>query len=297
MEDDFNEAEMFQPAMMDAFAPPKNPLAKYFRVPGLNVKLPSGGAYMPPGAIQLTATEEIPVFPMRAADELMLKSPDALMSGYAIEEIITSCIPAIRAPRLISMPDLDVILLAVRAATYGEKMEVETQCPSCGEEHKFDCHLPSVLTTMKEMPKEAPVRLSPEVVAYLRPYNLGNGTKVALTAFNETRKLQFAEDQSEEYRTKAINESYKKITALNVEMMADCVMHIVTPEGTVNHPMMIREFLANIPRQWSKKIEKKLKELNDYGIDKRLDVTCSACQHEWKTELEFDPASFFANGS
>lgn len=299
MEDDFNETEMFQPfaQMASRPNPNANPLSKYFRIPGLNVTLPSGGAYMPPNTITLAQDGTVPVFPMRAADELLLKSPDALMSGFAIESIIESCVPAIKFPKAVSMPDLDVILLAIRTATYGEKMEVEVKCPSCGNDHKFDCVLPQVLATMRQMPEEAPVRLSSDVVAYLRPYSLHNGTKVGLTAFNETRRLQAAENMPDEAKAQLINESYKKITELNVEMMADCVTHVTIPEGVVTRPDLIREWLANVPRSWSKKIEKKLVELNSYGIDKKLHVVCDECSHEWDTELEFDPASFFANGS
>jgi hypothetical protein len=292
MEDDFDESALFQP---QAFS--SNPLSKYFRVPGLTIVLPSDGAYLPQGAIELTLTGEVPVLPMRAADELLLKSPDALMSGYAIEKLLESCVPAIRTPRLIAMPDLDVLLLAIRAATYGPKMEVQTRCPSCGEDNVFEADLPSMLSTMTKLPHACPVRLSKDVIAHLRPYNIENGTRVALAAFNESRKLQFADDKSDDVKNKMINESYKAITDLNVEMIADCVIHVAVPEGQVTDKASIREFLAEIPRPWSKKIEKALKELNEKGIDKSLHVSCEKCKHEWKTELEFDPASFFAQGS
>jgi hypothetical protein len=293
MEDDFNEDEMFQVKTPAS----SNPLAKYFRVPGLNITLPSGGNYLPKGSIELTLTGEVPVFPMRAADELLLKSPDALMSGYAIEQLIESCVPAIRMPRLVAMPDLDVLLLAIRAATYGPKMEVQTKCPSCGEDNIFEADLPSILGTMQVLPPESPVRLSTDVIAYVRPYNIENGTRVSIAAFNETRKLQFADDKPDEVKNRMINESYRVITDLNVEMMADCVTHVIVPEGAVTNKLAIREFLANVPRAWSKKIEKTLKGLNEKGIDKTLHVCCAECKHEWKTELEFDPASFFGQSS
>ena len=73
--DEFDERQVFD-----------DPLAKYYRMPGVHVRLPSNGAFMPPGSVQFTVTGEVPIYPMRAADELLLKSPDALMSGYAIEE-------------------------------------------------------------------------------------------------------------------------------------------------------------------------------------------------------------------
>lgn len=301
MEDDFNEDEMFGGAP-PAANPPKmpsstNPLAKYFRVPGLNVRLPSKGAYMPKGSINFTMNGEIAVSPMRAADELLMKSPDALMSGYAVEQLILSCAPDVKAPRALAMADLDVLLLGIRAASYGDKMEVEAACPKCGEAHTFDVHLPSILASVKELPVESPVRLSDEVVVYLRPYNVENGTSVAMTAFEETRRLQFAQNESDEIRQKMLNESYATIAALNIKMMADCIVQVVTPDGLVIDRGQIMEFINNIPRKWGNKIDKALKALNAIGMDKSLDVKCGSCGHEWKTELEFNPANFFDQGS
>ena len=81
-------------------------LKKYYRMPGVHIRLPTNGAFMPPGSVEFTMSGDIPVYPMRGADELLLKSPDALMSGYAIEELLKSCVPAIQFPRLVSSPDL-----------------------------------------------------------------------------------------------------------------------------------------------------------------------------------------------
>lgn len=292
MEDDFNEGAMFSAGAVSG-----NPLAKYFRTPGLTITLPSKAAYMPKGSVEMTMTDELVVFPMRAADELLLKSPDALMSGFAVQELIRSCIPGIKAPQLVSMPDLDVILLAIRAASYGEKMEVAVTCPSCGHENTFDAHLPSMLGTIKDLPPHCSVRLSDEISVQIRPYNLRNATQVGTATFQETRKLQFAEDQSDEVKSEMMNQSLKRMTELNAQMMADCVMQVLTPEGAISNPAFIAEFFANVPNKWTKKVETALADLNQKGMDKSLNVTCSKCQHEWTTELEFDPSSFFAQSS
>jgi hypothetical protein len=274
-----------------------NPLARYFRAPGVHVRLPSNGAYMPRGSVSLTATGEVPVYPLRAADEILLKNPDALMSGQAVEEMLRSCVPAIQEPRLISMPDLDVLFLAVRAASYGPKMEVEAKCPKCEAVSTFDADLPSVLTTVTQLPESCPVRLSDEVIVYLRPYNLRNASVVSVAAFTESRYLQNLENATDQERSAALNESFRKIHAVSNATTADCVLQVSVPDQVVTDPHAIREFLANIPGEWTKKIEAALKELNGKGMDKRIGVQCSKCSHEWHTELEFDPSSFFGQSS
>jgi hypothetical protein len=37
--------------------------------------------------------------------------------------------------------------------------------------------------------------------------------------------------------------------------------------------------------------------MNEKGIDKHYDVTCSHCGHQWQPEIEFNPATFFASAS
>ena len=294
--DDFDERAMFSPQSTGPLAD-GNPLAAYYRVPGLHIILPTGGAFLPPGSIDLTMNGDIPVWPMRAADEMLLKSPDALMSGYAIEMLIKSCVPAIKLPRLISSPDLDVILLAIRAATYGDDMSLNVDCPKCQNQNEFNCHLPSLMATMKGVPPENTLRLSDEVVAYVRPYNVANATKIALASYEEARRLKGMEDQMQDNAMRAVevNKSIDRLNRLNLEVLADCVIKVVVPGTEVTDRSAIMDFVANVPKPWVEKIDRKLKKINQLGIDKKLSVKCSnkECGHQWKTELEFDPSSFF----
>ncbi len=98
-----------------------NPLAKHFRQPKLYVNLPSGGMFYPQGSLEPTETGEFPVYAMTAKDELMFKTPDALLNGQSTVSVIQSCIPNIKNAWHIPSIDIDAILVAIRMATYGEK--------------------------------------------------------------------------------------------------------------------------------------------------------------------------------
>ena len=73
--------------------PPANPLSGYYRQPKIYIRLPSGGEYYPEGALDVSENGDYPVFAMTAKDELMLKTPDALLSGESTVEVIKSCVP------------------------------------------------------------------------------------------------------------------------------------------------------------------------------------------------------------
>jgi hypothetical protein len=271
-----------------------NPLTKYYRTPGVYVRLPTNGAFMPPGSIDFTMNHEIAVFPLRSADEMLLKNPDALMSGHAIENLLRSCVPAIRFPRLISSPDLDVVLIAMRAATSGETMELEVTCPQCQKAMTTHVSLGHMFTTIQSIEADNPVRLNDDIVVHMRPHNLANGTQMALMSFEETRKVQAVEDAETMVRSKQVIASMERISALSIEILANCIVRVVVREGTITDQPMILDFLRNVNKTWVSLLQDKLDELNQRGIDKHYPVTCPACAHEWVGEVEFNPSTFFA---
>lgn len=275
-----------------------NPLASYFRMPGLNVTLPTGGAFLPEGTFDANPDGTVPIYPMTAADEYLLKNPDALLSGFAIQKMLESCVPAIKNVSLISTPDLDVLLLAIRAVTYGNTMEVSTQCPKCTRANDYQADLPSLLQTVKSIPAENSVRLTDDLVVFLRPYSFNNATQVSLLTYNETRRLQGIE-QGEGVTQEVIDQerriSMQKIVALQSRILADCIVKVNTPTGDVSEPEHIAEFMANISRAWVSKMEAEIIKIMELGMDKTLPVKCqaAACGHEWNTQIEFDPSNFF----
>jgi hypothetical protein len=227
----------------------------------------------------------------------LLKAPDALMSGFAIEQLIKSCVPAIKAPRLVSSADLDVLLLAIRAATYGEMLTLMPTCPECKEETEVHVNLPAILGTAQSIDPENPVRLSDDVVVYLRPYNMDNATRIGLTSFEETRKVQAVAEAPEAERTAQINESMNRIVNLTMDVLASCVVKVVIKEGEVSDPTSIRKFIGNISKAWVDKLQAKEEEMNTRGIDKHYAAICAHCGHEWRPQVEFNPATFFASAS
>ena len=276
-----------------------NPLNKYFRQPGVSCKLPSGGRFQPADNVRFSVTGDISVFPMRAADDMVLKNPDGLMSGMAIEQVIKSCVPDIKDPRKLPTPDLDTILLAIRAATYGNEMNIESDCPKCQYTNAFVFDVSSILDTVVPLDEEYIVRLTDEIIVHLRPFNFENSTQASLVAFQEARKVQLVDnpETSEEDRQKQLNTSYARINKMNVQMVADCVERVITPDGIVTDPKFISEFVHNIQQRWVASLESKLKEINLAGINKSHSIKCSKCDHEWTTNIEFDPASFFGQNS
>lgn len=275
-----------------------NPLAKYFRQPGLSCRLPSQGNFQTPGNVTFTASGEVDVKPMRAADELLLKSPDALMSGLAIEKVIASCVD-VKDVMQLPMQDIDVLLLAIRSATYGPLMGITADCPECEAENSYDIDISHLLDTVVPLEDEYMVRLTDEIVVYLRPFNFKNSTQASLIAFQEARKVQMADNDqtSDEEKQRQLNSSYERMNHTNIQMIADCVLKVVVPEGEITDRQYIGDFIHNVEQKWVSMLEAKLKDVNTAGVHKKHPVNCAACGHEWDTTVDFDPSSFFGQSS
>jgi len=103
-----------------------NPLQRFFRQPKLYVSLPSKGIYYEPGALQ-GDWSNVPIFAMSGMDEIIMKTPDALFSGEATAKVIESCCPYVTNAKLMPTIDIDALLVAIRIATFGEKMTISIE--------------------------------------------------------------------------------------------------------------------------------------------------------------------------
>lgn len=275
-------------------------LQKYYRMPGIYVPLPTRGKFLPEGSCKLNEKGEVAIYPMRLADEMMLKNPDALMSGNAIESLFESCVPGISTPSLISSPDVDVLLLGIRVASVGRQMEMEATCPECGKECAFICDLPEMLARVKEVDLDSIVRISDEVTVEIRPYTVANMGFVGQKIFEYQRQLQ-ALDLNDGLPTEIAQQQrtiiYKAISQLQDDMLAKTVVSVNTPEGSVTDPEKIRMFLFNVASQVNKAIEARQQSVTAAAMDKNLEIECEYCKHKWSTEIDFDPTNFFAENS
>ena len=140
-----------------------NPLLDYARKAELSVKLPSDGNWYTSDIVKLNPLKEVEVYPMLPKDELTLINPDALLSGQANIDVIKSCVPAISNPELLLYPDLNVLLLAIKAATYGDELKLEITCPHCLEIKEQLKDKPEEITKLE---KENRICLHPQMFTY-----------------------------------------------------------------------------------------------------------------------------------
>ena len=271
-----------------------NPLSAYFRQPKLYLTLPSEGKYYADGALDLSVNGEYPVYAMTAKDELIFKTPDALLNGQATVELIRSCIPAIKDPWGMPSIDLDACLIAIRIATYGEGMDFDSQCPSCSHENTYEMNLLGYLDQVKSFKYNDTVSLPPLEIK-LRPYNYREVTKASLQALEQQKIYQVINDENldDEEKLNQFGQSFVKLTDLTIDIVARCIAAIETPEGVVTDQDQILEFINNAPKDVFNTINDQIKIMREQIDLKVQDVKCAECGTSYQITLTMDQTNFF----
>jgi hypothetical protein len=274
--------------------PKKNPLAQWYRQPKIYIKLPSKGKFYTQGALDASSNEEYAVYSMTAKDELMFKTPDALLSGQSTVELIKSCIPAILDPWKMPSIDLDLCLVAIRMATYGEKMEVGANCPHCQAENDYDISLMNWMSVYDSFNFVDSVEID-TLLINIRPYNYQELTKTSIKTMEEQRVFNIINDDNmgDEEKLERFGKSFVKLTELTVDLIAGCITKIETPDGTVTDSKIIKDFIDNAPKEIFTKIADHVKGMKD-TIEYKPLVKCNECNKEYNVPISMDQANFFA---
>lgn len=274
-----------------------NPLSNYFRQPSIYITLPSNGQYWEENSIQLNVTGELPVFPMTARDEIILKTPDALLNGSGVADVIASCIPSIKDPWKIPAIDLDKILIAIRLATYGHDMDFRQSCPSCKDETEYSIDLRVVLDNIKAGDYSSKFTSKNGLTFKFKPHDFARVNKANIMSFEEQRILAVATntEMNEADRVRMFNESLNKITNMTLDALTASIESISMPNNAniVSDQALIKDFLNNTDATTYSEVKTKIESLANDSKLAPLHLQCPECKHEFDTTLTFDQSHFF----
>ena len=276
-----------------------NPLAKFFRQPAIYVRLPSQGRNWRPNTIQVPASGEIPVLPMTAIDEISYRTPDALFNGEAVTGVIQSCVPAVKDAWATPGTDLDVLLVAIRIASYGHSMDIGSVCPSCGEDHEFGLDLRTVIDNLKPSDFDQPMTMG-DLTFYFRPLTYREMTNNSLQQFEQQKTLQMV-NQSEEIpeseKITRMNAMMKSLVEVTVKAISQSITEIRTPGAIVTEQAHIEEFITNCDRTVFNAIRDFVIKLRESSELRPLEITCPSCSHQYQQIFTLDMANFFVAAS
>lgn len=279
----------------------ENPLLKYYRQPKIFIKLPSKGKFYSKGSLDVSKNKEYPVYPMNAKDEILLKTPDALLNGEATVSVIKSCVPSILDPWEMPSVDLDTVLAAIRIASYGENLEIDSKCPECEEENTHVFNLVSFLENNSKVNIKDSVTFDESgLTVYIRPYSYRELSQVRFKTIEQQNILKIINNKSlsDEEKIRQFNASFVSLTDLTINIIIGCITCIETADGEkVEDKELIAEFLNNSSKEYFNKISDLVKQMkNDVDI-KPTPVVCGSCSHQYEVMFALDNSNFFNQGS
>jgi hypothetical protein len=279
----------------------QNPLRKYFRQPKVYITLPSKGKFYTEGSIEIPENKEFPVFAMTAKDELTMKTPDALLNGAATVEVIKSCVPNIKNPWHMPSIDLDAILIAIRIATYGDKMEIITKVPNIGEDRSFDIDLRQLLNKLvtKEYINNFEIN---GMTIVTRPLTYKEFTDASLKTFEEQRIFALVNDEKipDQEKLAKFNESFQKLTNLTIDSLASSIVSITIGDTEVTNTSHIQEFIQNADKEFYQEVLKHIETQRDTFALEPLKVKANdedvakGAPKNYDVAITFDQSNFFA---
>ncbi len=280
-----------------------NPLMSFMRHPKIYIKLPSNGEYWPEGSLDMPENFEIPIYSMTAKDEIMLKVPDALMSGQAIVNVIENCVPNIKNAWNIPSIDLDVILIAIRLATYGEFMKLPLNLNS-DFNFEYQVDLRQVLDKLvSDINWNPAIELNEDITIFVKPLNYKHISDGAIKTFETQKIIDAVNNQSlsNEEKLKIYNENFKKLTDIRIGIVQNSIFKIDSSNGSTENQEHIEEFVDNIDKNMFDIIQNHLEKLKEANSIKplKIEVTeemkLTGIKEDFiEVPLIFDPSTFFA---
>jgi hypothetical protein len=241
-----------------------NPLEKYYRQPAIYIRLPSRGKYYTKEVYTPTETGEIPVLPMTAKDELAFKTPDAMINGQATVDVIKSCVPNLKDPWKMVNYDTDVVLLAIRIATYGENMDISFRVPVVNDEQSHTLILPELLEQLGRIEIQDETTTSKGFKIQIQPLDYKTLTKIQIARFEQQKMYGTIDSSSmtEGEKQSAFGKSFATLNMVNFSLLVDSIKSITTPGGdTVVDRAQIIEFCNKTDSKTINEIQDKLSEL------------------------------------
>ena len=270
-----------------------NPLQKHFRQPAVYLRLPAGGRFWDSKALEMPESMEIPIYPMTIKDEITIKTPDALMNGQGVVDVIHSCCPSIKNAWATPSVDLDAIFIAIRIASYGSGMDIDSVCPHCGEENRHAVDLTQLLDRIQP-PDYAPVEIEDLTFEFM-PQNFKNYNDANLVVYEQQKLIAAITDSTltDEEKVQQFNTIFPRLTDMNVGNIVNNILAITANGSRVTERHHVKEFIMNCDRKVFAQIKQTVDTFADSAKIKSLAAQCTACSGTYSQELTFDQANFF----
>jgi len=254
----------------------ENPLLKDERLPGETFRLPSLGLFYDEGVLDPSVEKgEIHVYPMTMMDEIIMRTPDKLLTGDSIKEVFPRVMPQILKPEELLQKDVDFLMICMRKVSYPEGISLpyEHDCKDA-KEHRYAIDVTEFLTKTKNV-ASTKIKKDYKVV-------LDNGRTVTLQPVRYIDILALIESTGED-----ISEDEQRDAAMKA------LLGVIKAVDEVTNRDHIYEWLKTIPRSYTRKLSETMEKTTEWGVDPVAKIKCRDCGEEVEVRVPLNPITFF----
>lgn len=282
-----------------------NPLQNFFRKPKLSVLLPSRGRWYPKNTLTKPTVD---IYPMTAADDLRFKTNEVLLNASAVTELIQSCVPDITDPEQMPVLDLDVILLAIRQASYASTIKASVNVPNTALTLTLDLDIQNLIENFAnaaELWDEKLILINEQderLTVILRPVTLKSmfsATRSLIRQQQATAEITMSSRQADE-KIAELDDQMKSLSSVSINMVADSISEILTQDGfSIKNAGEIRQFLNQLDLAYFRAIQKHIEDQKALISFKPIQITSTAEQiaagapETWTANIQFNINNFF----
>ena len=232
---------------------------------------------------------------MTGMDEIILKTPDALMSGESTVKLIQSCCPNIKNAWELSTLDTNLIYAAIRIATYGHELSVTQTCVECETENDFDIDLNHVVEHYGNCQYNHKLIMDGLTVK-TKPLTFKESNDFSLENYGLQQKLNQA-DQVEDVaeKQKLFKELFEELSVTQQKIFLKSVEAVEVGDQVVTDSSHIEEWLKNCDKSVFEQLKKHVDANRTAWDMPTWPAKCEKCGAESKIYVELDNSSFFDN--
>lgn len=273
-------------------------LAPFRKLPGKVLELPSKHiiSTLYDASIvteQTLSTGAIHLRPMSTEDELDVKTPDLLLSGRSIPNVIRRCTSDILQPEALCVADINAILVALRIISYGDQITVvvgnkyyDANNTNSQANLTYNLSLTQCLGQSKPLPTTSLVLDVGEGVTQtvvLRPPRYSDSISILNKALVDVRRTL----NTDEERAKYITEKMQDNKGL--------LLSVICSVNGITNKQQIQEWFEILPVYSYDVIKDRLKELGEAGPDLVFTAKDPITKKEWLAKIPIDPLDFFSS--
>lgn len=256
-----------------------NPLLTKAKMPGQTFSLPSQALFYKDEVSEsvIASNGEFIMYPMVTLDEISMKTPDQLLNGTALVNVLKRCAPDILDPLRMFSKDIDYILICMRRLTYGAEYSFGYM-HSCEEakDHNYTVDLDSLITRVNKITKKE--------MDHNYLLTLENQQSIKFIPPRYKEMLDFYDSYNDE------DMDPNKVTETVLKTLSSMIENV---DG-ITDKSMIYEWIQTISAGYITKISDKISELGKWGPDLSTEIECRDCNEKVDIEISLNPISFFS---